>query len=461
MTKNPVVVPQYTTDDDDFDLIDDATEVELPPPTPPTQPSLPVASSSSPTTSSNSSNNTVDNNTNSNNNPAPKASALSESESESGSVYKGKDPIVPPLPPKPASYVSQIDNISQKMGESSMEDSFVSTGNMSENSNIPYHNVSADGGYGLYSGSKKIYKTLKSHIDWGKDKEVLIAVMGMTGAGKTTFISKATGISNLSIGHSLESCTREISVHETTINDTTVRFVDTPGFSDTYLSDTEVLEMIADYLAAAYSKDMKLHGIIYLHPISENRMTNPATKNLEMFRKLTGEKNLKNVVLATSMWDKVTAEEGAKRERELKEKFWKVLLTFEAKTIKYKGTPESAREIAGLLMENKPFYLQLQEEMGKGNKALKDTSAGREVMEELARVKEQHQREMKEMRDMIMRTQEEKNEAAVQALREHYSKLLSDMERMLADEKRMKDEEVRTLNERISALERRGMCHIM
>ncbi|KAK6506841.1 hypothetical protein TWF481_005301 [Arthrobotrys musiformis] len=427
MTKNPVLqyTPTITSDDDDFDIIDnDATEVQLPPPpTPPTQSS----SSSS---------------------PGPAGTTPKEEQGE-----EQKEEEFPPVPPpKPASYVSQVDAVAQKMAGSNLEDSYISTGNFSE---------TTEGGYGLYSGGKKIYKSLKNHIDWGKDKEVLIAVMGMTGAGKTTFISKATGKTDLKIGHDLESCTREISVHETKIDDVTVRFVDTPGFSDTYLSDTEVLQMIADYLAVGYSKDMKLHGIIYLHPISENRMTHPATKNLEMFRKLTGEKNLKNVVLTTSMWDKVTDEEGARREKELKEKFWKILLTFEAKTIKYHGTSESAREVAGLLMENKPFYLQLQEEMGKGNKALKDTSAGREVMEELVRVKEQHQREMKEMKDMIMKSQEEKNEAAVQALREHYSKLLSDMEKMLRDEKRMKDEEVRTLNERISALENRGMCAIV
>ncbi|KAF3166292.1 hypothetical protein TWF106_009302 [Orbilia oligospora] len=433
MTRNPVA-PQYSTatpDEDDFDIIDnDATEMQLPPPTPPTQ-----ASSTSASTSD-----------------TPTVVSDKNSPGLSESTHREKDPIVPPIPPKPASYVPQMDSISQKMGESSLEDSFVSMGNTSDNT---------EGGFGFYSGGKEAYRSLKNHIGWSKEKVVLIAVMGMTGAGKTTFISKVTGKSDLGIGHSLESCTREVSVHETKIGETTVRFVDTPGFSDTYLSDTEVLEMIADYLAAAYSKDMKLHGIIYLHPISENRMTNPATKNLEMFRKLTGEKNLKNVVLTTSMWDKVTAEEGARRERELKEKFWKVLLAFEAKTIKYKGTSESAREVAGLLMENKPFYLQLQEEMGKGNKALKDTSAGREIMEELARVKEQHQREMTEMKEMIMKSQEEKNEAAVQALREYYGKLLSDMERTLRDEKRMKDEEVRTLNERISALENKGMCNIV
>ncbi|KAK6541518.1 hypothetical protein TWF694_007325 [Orbilia ellipsospora] len=437
MTKN--VVAQYSTDDEDFDLIDDATEVQLPPPTAPTQ--------SSPSSGSG----RASGKTPVGRLPLSPTSDITASGSMDDS-NKGGISLGPPLPPKPSTYASPVDVMAQKLSDSSLEDSYISTGNVSE---------SADSTYGLYSGSKRVYKALKSHMDWGKEKEVLIAVMGMTGAGKTTFISKATGKTDLLIGHSLESCTREISVHETKIDDTTVRFVDTPGFSDTYLSDTEVLEMIADYLAAAYTKDVKLNGIIYIHPISENRMTNPATKNLEMFRKLTGEKNLKNVVLTTSMWDKVTAEEGAKREKELREKFWKVLLTFEAKTIKYRGTPESAREIAALLMENKPFYLQLQEEMGKGNKALKDTAAGREIMQELVRMKEQHERELVEMKDMIMRTQKENNDAAVKALEEHYQGLLRDMERTLVDERRMNDEAVKSLNERISALERRGMCHIM
>ncbi|EPS42277.1 hypothetical protein H072_3744 [Dactylellina haptotyla CBS 200.50] len=440
MTKN-VAATHYSFDDEDFDLIDDATEVELPPPTPPTQSAATANDEAAAKT------------------PVGKLplSPTSSAEDAAGSQFDEETPkagslLAPPLPPKPSTYASQIDAMAQKMSDSNLEDSFISTGNVSE---------SGESGYNLYSGSKRVYKALKNHMDWGREKEVLIAVMGMTGAGKTTFISKATGKSDLLIGHSLESCTREISVHETKIDDTTVRFVDTPGFSDTYLSDTEVLEMIADYLAAAYTKDVKLNGIIYLHPISENRMTNPATKNLEMFRKLTGEKNLKNVVLATSMWDKVTVEEGARREKELKNKFWRLLLDFQAQTIKYRGTPDSAKEIASLLMENKPFYLQLQEEMGKGNKALKDTSAGKEIMQEIIRIKEQHERELAEMKDMIVRTQEEKNDAAVKTLEEHYRGLLRDMERTMMDERRMNDEAVKSLNERISALESRGMCHIM
>lgn len=284
----------------------------------------------------------------------------------------------------------------------------------------------------------------------------------MTGSGKTTFISKASGRDDLKIGHDLTSCTRDIRVVEAKINGQTVRFVDTPGFSDTHLSDTEVLEMIADYLAAAYRQEMKLSGIIYLHPISDNRVTHHTTKNLDMFRKLTGEKNLKNVLLATSMWDRVTPDEGQRREDELTSRFWKLLLAMGAKTVRHAAsTPESATHIASLLLGNKPFYLQLQEEMGKDNKALRDTAAGREVMLEIVRMKEEHSRELAEMENMIQSSARE-SESVIEALREHYQSQLAELNRTLRDERRMNEAAVRSLNDRIQALENRGIgCSVM
>lgn len=223
--------------------------------------------------------------------------------------------------------------------------------------------------------------------------------------------------------------------------------------------------MIADYLAAAYSQKIRLSGIIYLHPISDNRVTHHATKNLDMFRKLTGERNLKNVVLTTSMWDKDTEGERVNREQELKNKFWNVLIAFGAEYSRHDGTEASAKRIASMLVKNKPFYLQLQEEMGKSNKALKDTAAGKEIMVELSRMKEQHERELAEMKEMLLTTSAEENKAARAALEQHYQKMLRDLERTLADERRMNKAEVKSLVERIDALEARGrgpsFCAVM
>ncbi|KAI8945752.1 P-loop containing nucleoside triphosphate hydrolase protein [Xylaria longipes] len=291
-------------------------------------------------------------------------------------------------------------------------------------------------------------------------QDLLIAVMGMTGSGKTTFISKVTGRRDLKIGHSLTSCTQDIEVIETKIDGRVVRFVDTPGFSDTNLSDGEVLQLIADYLAVAYKKEMKLSGIMYLHPISDTRMTHHATKNLQMFQKLTGDKNLGNVVLATSMWDKVSAEEGLAREKELRDKFWNLLIACGAKAIRYEGTPESAKAIARTLMAKKPFFVQLQKEMGQDNKALRDTAAGQQVMMELVRMKEEHKRELADMEEMMRNTTTE-NKLVVEALKEHYQGRLKGLEKTLQDERRLNNEAVQSLTERILALENRGMCAVM
>ena len=92
--------------------------------------------------------------------------------------------------------------------------------------------------------------------------------MGATGSGKTTvsrmrplimsrsspdtlqFINLASG-SNLRIGLGLESCTAEVKLaDEFTLDEKTVTLIDTPGFDDTAKSDTEILKIIAAFLAA-------------------------------------------------------------------------------------------------------------------------------------------------------------------------------------------------------------------
>ena len=92
------------------------------------------------------------------------------------------------------------------------------------------------------------------------------SVMGPTGAGKSTvrvfsssniwdfdrpqFIEMATGQDGQTVGHGLQSRTAVIRtvrvIHPKTGRP--IVFVDTPGFDDTYKSDTEILSMIADWL---------------------------------------------------------------------------------------------------------------------------------------------------------------------------------------------------------------------
>lgn len=50
---------------------------------------------------------------------------------------------------------------------------------------------------------------------------------------------------------------------------------------------------------------MKLAGVIYLHDIAQARMLGSTRRNLDMFRKLVGDKALDVVVLGTTKWGSV------------------------------------------------------------------------------------------------------------------------------------------------------------
>ena len=52
--------------------------------------------------------------------------------------------------------------------------------------------------------------SLLDHLRTQQESAILVAVMGQTGTGKSSFINKATG-GSLEIGHGLEACTRSYS----------------------------------------------------------------------------------------------------------------------------------------------------------------------------------------------------------------------------------------------------------
>lgn len=72
-----------------------------------------------------------------------------------------------------------------------------------------------------------------------KEGDMFLAVLGVTGAGKSTFISKCTD-KEVSIGHNLQACTQEVGVFLCKHRGVNVYLIDTPGFDDTDRSDTEV-----------------------------------------------------------------------------------------------------------------------------------------------------------------------------------------------------------------------------
>jgi len=210
-------------------------------------------------------------------------------------------------------------------------------------------------------------------------KDRIVLVMGPTGAGKSTLIDIATNQRAQTGDHSWESSKAEIrsvkAAHPT--EGYPVVFVDTPGFDHTSMSDMEVVTMIADWLLKAYKGDINIATILYLHRISDNRMSQSAMKNLRIFSSLCGQKAMPNVVIVTTMWGYIPKELGIRREQHLKREVWKDMLGNGCKVGRFEHTYESAWSIIGnLAAKNSGATLLIQEEMGNIGKSLNETRAG-------------------------------------------------------------------------------------
>ncbi|KAJ8689300.1 hypothetical protein PTI98_013336 [Pleurotus ostreatus] len=179
-----------------------------------------------------------------------------------------------------------------------------------------------------------------------KSGNIVIAIMGPTGAGKSTFISHAYGKSKKSlVSHHIKPHTAKVQPIEVMIDGCRITLLDTPGFDDS-VTDTGVLVMIADWLQETYSNQVKLTGIIYMHRISDNRMTESTPfKKSKTFAQICGTREADRLVLVTTMWGCVPSDVGGRREESLKNDHWKGLIDRNAQVARFDATFESARNI--------------------------------------------------------------------------------------------------------------------
>ncbi|KAF9447817.1 hypothetical protein P691DRAFT_801763 [Macrolepiota fuliginosa MF-IS2] len=172
--------------------------------------------------------------------------------------------------------------------------------------------------------------------------------MGPTGAGKSNFIQKAINRGyQEGVGHSLDSHTKEVCAIRVSFKDNIhIVLLDTPGFDDTNLSDTQVLGKIGNWLKSMRAGS-KLAGILYLHRISDNRMGATPLRNLTMFKELCGG-GLEKIILTTTMWPEVGSDEReicVAREGELKGTYWRGMIERESTTRRFENTQASAWRI--------------------------------------------------------------------------------------------------------------------
>jgi hypothetical protein len=91
-------------------------------------------------------------------------------------------------------------------------------------------------------------------------------------------------------------------------------------------------------------------------------MAAASVKNLRMFLSICGLNvcELPSIILVTTMWDEVREEAGERRERVLKETFWKEMVARGCRTGRFDGTFETTWDIIGNLSERAQTPLQFR-----------------------------------------------------------------------------------------------------
>ena len=204
-----------------------------------------------------------------------------------------------------------------------------------------------------------------------------------------------------------------------------------------------------------YSAGAKLAGVIYVYRISDDKFGGLAAKNFRMFRELCGEKTLKNVILMTNMWGRVTTQKGAEREQQLRDQYFKAAIEKGAQLCRHNpNTPESARVILRKILKNKPLALKIQQELIDQGKDIGQTGAGEELNREIHEVVEKYQKQIGELEESMRKAIEEKDEESREELEEGKRIIQEEVEKLRKDAAEMEskfEEARREMEERINA----------
>ncbi|KAI0971883.1 hypothetical protein F4678DRAFT_80149 [Xylaria arbuscula] len=158
-------------------------------------------------------------------------------------------------------------------------------------------------------------------------------------------------------------------------------------------------------------------------------------RSLRALRNVCGNDALKNVYLATTMWEKLATEaEGVEREGLLLEpKYWGDMAKKGCKIHRLQNNAKSALALVRRVIDgSRPIVLQIQRELVDEAKDFDETDAGRELKSELIREREKFQAEKEDMlRDLEeKRLWREETAKKLESLEEQVHKKNADIENL-------------------------------
>ncbi|PPR03136.1 hypothetical protein CVT24_008489 [Panaeolus cyanescens] len=158
-----------------------------------------------------------------------------------------------------------------------------------------------------------------------KSRPFVILLMGPTGSGKSNFIEaladdKSMGISK----NQLNGCTQNVTSY--LVENMVVKYpdcsgptdaiclLDSPGFSDTKISEMEIMEQVGRWLDG---RGFRVHVVLYFFPINATRIPGTQRRMIDMLKSLMtrddGTVNKGKITIVTTMWDQVYSERLQKR----------------------------------------------------------------------------------------------------------------------------------------------------
>ncbi|KAF9533618.1 P-loop containing nucleoside triphosphate hydrolase protein [Crepidotus variabilis] len=210
--------------------------------------------------------------------------------------------------------------------------------------------------YGVFTPLINLFKKIfKNHNDEQNEQispeDIVIALVGVTGSGKSTFIKLATGQDTGAVNTDLKP--RNARVHAVKMPQTSasrsIWLVDTPGIdtSNDDVSERRVLHSVSKFLNIRChgAEPRRLDGILNIHNISAEMDGNTSSKAIE-FKKLMGD-SLKNVILVTTFWDVSHPEEDDEKKRAI-EKYWEKIGK-DLRQHHFHNTPDSAHDIVQMI----------------------------------------------------------------------------------------------------------------
>lgn len=170
-----------------------------------------------------------------------------------------------------------------------------------------------------------------------------------------------------------------------------------------------------------------------MHRISDVRFTGTAVKSFKALLAMCGDQALRNVVIVTNMWGKVTPEIGADREQELASDFFKPALDNGALFLRHGNTAESAHNIIRTILDRPRVTLRIQEEIVDQGKRIGETAAGKELRRELDERVKNRLEQLQELQEMLEQTEADDG-GTRQELEQEVLRLREELETMKVEE---------------------------